>query len=53
MHNARVPNNWLAAPNMGQTVEIVPVAINQPHAPTTSALDRTTPGHQLIRRRGA
>ena len=53
MHNASVPNNWLAAPNMGQTVEMVPVAMSHPHAPTTSALDRMTPGHQLIRRSGA
>src|SRR5690242_8798814 len=44
MQSARVPNNWFAAPNIGQMVDMLPLAIRPAHPPTTIPLAMNTPG---------
>src|SRR2546425_12770939 len=52
-HRASMPNSWLAAPNIGQIVDTLPVANKYPQPPTTSRLAPIAPGIQLMVRNGA
>src|SRR5207245_4830823 len=52
-HRASMPSNWLAAPNIGQIVDTLPVAKREPQLPTTRRLAPIPPGIQLTVRSGA
>src|SRR3989338_2091651 len=43
---------WLATPNMGQMVEILPEKMRYPQAPTTARLERMIPGRHRVCARG-
>src|SRR3954465_2775605 len=46
--SATAARSWLAIPNIGQICEIEPVRMKYDHATTTSAVEISVPGNQLV-----